>query len=154
MELASALAELDPDNGARYRSNGARVARRIEALDTELDAQLEPVRSIPYIVFHDAYQYLEKHYELTIAGSAILSPAQMPSARRLVKLRDRIKSLGARCLFREPQFESALIDIVIEGTEVRLATLDPLGVQLDPGPDAYFQMMESNVDSIVNCLSR
>jgi zinc transport system substrate-binding protein len=56
-------------------------------------------------------------------------------------------------VFREPQFESALIETVIEGTGADRGVLDPLGADLLPGPDSYFQMMLANAEAMVDCLA-
>jgi len=152
--IARNLSAADEVNAAQYQTNGAALTERLEVLDAELDEQLESVRDVPYVVFHDAWGYLEKRYGLNTAGSVTISPERMPSARRLAELRNKINELDARCVFTEPQFESALIKTVIEGTDVEPAVLDPLGVGFEPGPDAYFRMMEANVTAMVRCLSR
>lgn len=116
-------------------------------------ARLEPVRGVPYLVFHDAYQYLEAHYGRAGIGALTAGHDDVPSVRRIAALREAVQRLGVRCLFREPQFASALVDTVLEGSEVRLGVLDPLGARFQPGPDAYFRMMESNASALVSCLS-
>ena len=152
--IAQHLSAADEVNAAQYQTNGAALTEQLEVLDAELAEQLEPVRNVPYVVFHDAWGYLEKRYGLNAVGSVTVSPERMPSARRLAKLRNKINELDARCVFTEPQFESALVKTVIEGTDVAPAVLDPLGVGFEPGPDAYFQMMRANTTAMVRCLSR
>jgi zinc transport system substrate-binding protein len=68
-------------------------------------------------------------------------------------LRAKIAELGVRCVFREPQFASALVETVVEGTAAAQAVLDPLGADLPPGPEAYFQMMTAIATGLVDCLS-
>ncbi|MFQ5761025.1 MAG: metal ABC transporter solute-binding protein, Zn/Mn family, partial [Acidiferrobacterales bacterium] len=104
-------------------------------------------------VFHDAYQYLESYYGLNVVGSITVSPEQRPGVQRLKALQLKIKGLGARCIFSEPQFESALMKTMIEDTSAKRGILDPLGSILSPGPDAYFDMMNANVSAIIDCLS-
>lgn len=152
--IAQHLSAVDEVNAAQYKANEVALTERLEVLDAELAEQLEPVRNVPYVVFHDAWGYLEKRYGLNAVGSVTVSPERMPSARRLAKLRNKINELEARCVFTEPQFESALVKTVIEGTDVEPAVLDPLGVGFEPGPDAYFQMMQASVTAMVRCLSR
>jgi len=151
--LAAVLSELDPANAERYRANSSALQARIRQLDRTLTARLEPVRDLPYLVFHDAYHYFEHHYDLNAVGAVTLSPEQAPGARRLHNLRSRIEASGARCLFREPQFEPRLVETLVEGTETESAVLDPLGADLAPGPDAWFQLLEGLADTLVGCLS-
>ena len=149
---AETLAEIDPANAAAYRDNAQRVIARIEALDAELTAQLAPVKDRPYIVFHDAYQYFEAHYGLKAVGSITLSPERQPSAQRLTEIRKRLADSGAACVFSEPQFRPALVDVVIEGSTAKRGELDPIGAALPAGPDAYFEVMRGLATSLRDCL--
>jgi zinc transport system substrate-binding protein len=139
-------------NRDRYAANAVRLAARIDALDAELKGALAPVRDVPYVVFHDAYQYLERRYALRVVGSIAVSPERRPGARRVREIREKIRRLGARCVFGEPQFPSALLGTLIEGTDARVGTLDPLGADLPAGPDAYFTLMRNLGASLASCL--
>jgi zinc transport system substrate-binding protein len=153
VEIAvAALGEADPGNAAAYVENGARLGRDLAVLDRELAGLLEPVRAVPYVVFHDAYPYLERRYRLNAVGAVSLNPVVPPGARRLVELRRRIAGLGAVCLFGEPQFRPALLESLIRDTGARAGVLDPLGAALEPGPEAYFQLMRGLARALADCL--
>lgn len=149
---ADRLARLDPANGAAYHVNAARFVAAMTNLAAEVRAGLGPVRRIPFIVFHDAYQYLEHRFALNAVGSLALSPELKPGARRLYEVRQLILAREVRCIFSEPQFRPALVDAIIRGTDVRTADLDLLGTGIEPGPDAYEIMMRRLVSSIRACL--
>ena len=150
--FAAALAETDPDNSAIYRANAARLAARLDALDAELRARLAPVREAPHVVFHDAYAYFEARYGLNRVGAFTVNPEIRPGVRHLSALRDRIREFGVACVFTEPQVNPARVTAMTEGTGVRIASLDPLGATLAPGPEAYFTLMRTLADSLVACL--
>jgi zinc transport system substrate-binding protein len=149
---AEVLGQLDPGNRGRYAANADALVARIDALDAGLGAALAPVRDIPFVVFHDAYQYFERHYALRAVGSIAVSAERKPGARRVQEIRDTIRGLGVRCVFSEPQFSSAILATLLEGTTTRTGTLDPLGAGLPAGPDAYFTLMRSIGTSLVECL--
>ena len=113
-----------------------------------------PVKDKPFIVFHDAYQYFEHHYGVHAAGSITVSPETLPGAERLTQIRDKVKTLGATCVFAEPQFEPKLVNVVIEGTPAKSGTLDPEAATLTAGPDLYFDMMRGIATSMKTCLSQ
>ncbi|MEJ2455704.1 MAG: zinc ABC transporter substrate-binding protein [Candidatus Thiodiazotropha sp.] len=152
LRLTDRLSQLDAENAARYRSNSRLLVERLQRLDSELSAQLAPVRTLPYIVFHDAYHYFERHYGLNAVGSVSVAPDRQPGARRIHELRSKITRLDARCVFAEPQFRPKLVQTLIEGTSARPGVLDPLGSDLEAGPEAYFQLMRRLADNLVNCL--
>ena len=150
--IARTLGQADPANKARYDANAARLVSRLQGLDAALATTLAPAKGRPYIVFHDAYQYFEARYGLTPAGSITVSPEVTPGAKRLAEIRARIKKASAVCVFAEPQFEPKLVRTVIQGTDARTATLDPLGAQLPPGPDAYFRLLQDLANHLRSCL--
>ncbi len=151
--MAGTLREADPANTARYGANAEATIARLEALDGELKAALAPVQRVPFVVFHDGYQYLEKRYGLNAVGSVTVSPERMPGARRLGEVRRKIDRLQAECVFAEPQFDNALVATVLEGTKARRGLLDYIGIDQAPGPDAYFGMMRGLARSLAGCLA-
>lgn len=152
--LAERLAAMDPDHGEVYRANAAAAIERIDRLDESLRTRLAPLADTPYLVFHDAYQYFEAHYGLSPVGSVTVSPERQPSARRLSELRQRIRDTGARCVFAEPQFRPSIVNTLVTDTEAEAGVLDPLGAELEPGHDAWFQLMENLANDLEGCLAR
>ncbi|MSO80908.1 MAG: zinc ABC transporter substrate-binding protein [Alphaproteobacteria bacterium] len=149
---AVTLSAADPANAARYAANLATLEARLVALDDDLRAVTAPVRGLPFIVFHDAYQYLERAYTLASAGSITVSAERKPGAQRLAELRAKVREARARCVFAEPQFPSALVRTVAEGTGARTASLDQLGAGIAPGPELYFTMMRRLAGDLAFCL--
>ncbi len=150
--MATTLAAADPAHAAQYRANADATIARLAALDRDLAQTFEPVRGVPFVVFHDGTQYLEHRYGLAGAGSVVVSPERPPGARRIAEIHARIETVHAACVFAEPQFESALVRTVAAGTAARTGVLDYVGVDLKPGPDAYFEMMRALGHSLAGCL--
>ncbi|HEV7248411.1 MAG TPA: zinc ABC transporter substrate-binding protein ZnuA [Shinella sp.] len=153
-ETAKVLSDKDPANAEAYKANLASLNDKLAALDKEVAETVAPVKDKPFIVFHDAYQYFEHHYGVHAAGSITVSPETLPGAERLTQIRDKVKTLGATCVFAEPQFEPKLVNVVIEGTPAKSGTLDPEAATLEPGPDLYFTLMRSIATSLRDCLGR
>lgn len=152
IHIAAVLSELDPANREKYAQNLASYKQQIHNLQTQLAAQLKPVQTQPYIVFHDAYQHFERRFGLQASGSITLHPERQPGARKIQTIRDYIRQNNVKCVFSEPQFRPALIRTLIAGSDSQSAVLDPLGSNLVPGADAYRQLLQQLTDSIVRCL--
>jgi zinc transport system substrate-binding protein len=150
--MAAMLTAADPAHAAQYEANAAVVIGRLKTLDGEMAETLAPVHGIPFVIFHDATQYLEHRYGLTAVGSIVVSPERPPGAKRIAEIRGKVETAHAACVFAEPQFESALVHTVVAGTTVRTGILDYVGVDLASGPDAYFQMMRGLARSLAGCL--
>jgi zinc transport system substrate-binding protein len=150
--VVAALSKADPENAATYQGNGRALRSELQELDVSLSARLAPVRDRPFVVFHDAYQYLENRYALNAVGAITVDPRRRPGARRLAEIQQRLAELDVACVFFEPQFEPALVDTVIEGTSAKKGVLDPLGADLDPGADQYLQLMGALAAAVIDCL--
>jgi zinc transport system substrate-binding protein len=150
--IAQALSQIDRNNAPRYSINANRLILALEQLDQALKRQLAPVKNIPYLVFHDAYQYFEHRYKLTAVDAISISPDTRPSAKRLYQLRARIKKQQIHCVFSEPQLQSNLIATLIENTSARRGILDPLGAKLTVGKNAYFSLLHNLAQSLIQCL--
>ena len=151
--IEQALSAKDPLNAAAFKANADALKGKLEALAVELDRALQPIANQPYIVFHDATQYLERRYGLNVVGSISISPEVPASGKRLTELRRKIDELGAVCVFAEPQFDTRLVENLIEGTAARSGTLDPEGGRLEPGPELYFTLMRQLAGDLKGCLA-
>lgn len=146
------LIEADPERAAQYRENHERLLFRLQNLDLEMRDAVTMALGKPYLVFHDAYQYFEKRYGLKAVGAVTLSPEQKPGARRLKEIREKLKRTQAHCIFTEPQFPSKHLQVITEGGDYYSGVLDPLGVDIAPGPDLYFMLLRRLSSSLVSCL--
>ena len=152
--IAGALSKADPPHTGLYRANAARRIEALEALDRQLAAALVPIRDRPYLVFHDAYHYFEARYGLRPAGAVTVAPDRPVGARRIATLRETVVAGGAICLFAEPQFPPKLIETLDADTKARVGVLDPLGADLQQGPDLYPRLMRNLAQSLTGCLAK
>lgn len=150
--IAATLSRVDPANSSVYAGNAKAGQAELDALISEVDARLAPVRGKGYVVFHDAYQYFEARFAIPAAGAIAIGDAAQPSAARVAAIRATLSRLGATCVFTEPQFEPRLVATVTAGTDARAGVLDPLGAALNVGPDLYPAMIRNLARSLAECL--
>ena len=148
-EIATNLAELDPENASTYAQNAQMFQQQMTALETELNASLSQVRGRPFVVFHDAYHYFEHRFEIEAVGSVSDSDATAPSAARVSALQATITDLGAVCALAEPQYNPGLLTAIGAAT---LGVIDPLGAEQKPGPELYPNVLRAIAGSLVDCL--
>ena len=151
--IAQILSSKEPAKAAQFNANAVALKTKLDELSDELTRDLAPVAGKPYIVFHDALQYFDRRYNLRVVGSISMSPEVPPSAKRLSTLRKKIASLGAVCVFAEPQFDTRLVNNLIEDTRARTGTLDPEGSRIEPGPDLYFTLLRNLTKDLKSCLA-
>ena len=134
---------------ANLTAFSARLTREIAKLK-EIASDLSGHR---FITFHDAFQYLEKEFNLNAAGSVTLNPEIRPGARRLKEIQETIQRLNITCIMSEPQFSPRYVAVLAEKLNVNVGVLDPVGADIPPGPDLYFQLIETNLKNLKTCLS-
>jgi zinc transport system substrate-binding protein len=149
--IASQLSIVDPENAGTYFANAAAARSEIEALKTEVNSLLEPVRGKKFIVFHDAYQYFEKAFDLSASGAISLGDASKPSPARIAEIQGRIQEESIDCVLSEPQFNKGLVATVMAGSKAKTSVIDPLGVGLKPGPDLYSELIRNMTKTLVDC---
>src|SRR6056297_2324688 len=149
--IAEALSAHDPDNAARYAANAAEAREEMAALEAAIAARLAPVRDVPYLVYHDAYQYFEARFGLAPTGALALGDAADPGPARMAALRDAAREAGVACVFGEPQFGGERVAAIF-GDTVGHGVLDPLGSRHAPGPALYPALIGDMAAALETCL--
>ena len=103
------------------------------------------------IVFHDAYQYFEERFNVTVLGAFTVNTDVMPGAEQLSEIREIIEHDKVSCIFSEPQFNPNIINAVAKDMNIKTGVLDPLGATLDPGKDLYFDLIKNMSKSFKGC---
>lgn len=151
-QIAKTLSDTDPAHQAQYHSNAARLIQQIEATDAHIRQQLAPLSNKPYLSFHDAWQHFDTHYGLNFAGAVTLDVSRLPGARHVQDVRKIIEEKQAVCLFQEPQFSPAMVKTLVEGSDIRLGELDPLGMQLPLDDNTYPALLQNAANTFQQCL--
>ncbi len=152
-EIARALKVAYPQHSDLLDSNHKSLLEKLHGFKRELEKQADSIRERPYIVFHDAYQYLEKWLGLESVAAVTLNPTITPGVGQINEIREAVVETGALCAFAEPQFNPGILKIVGEGTDLEMGMLDPLGLDVEAGPNAYFEIMQNMVAALRDCLT-
>ena len=153
--IAAELSDLDPGNADTFAANAEAAVARIAEVEAEVRDILAPVGDAPLVVFHDAYGYFAHRFGLNVAGTITLGDAAPPGAARLTELRDMLRAGEVTCIFPEVNHSSRHVDLLVEGTGVRVGTmLDPAGVALDFGPELYATLMRELATGIADCVTQ
>ena len=148
-EMVEHLIENDPKNEAKYKSNLDKALKDVDKLT--IDVMTELSNSVSSIVFHDAYQYFEKRFNVNILGAFTVNTDVMPGAEQLAEIREIIEHDKVACVFSEPQFNPDIIKAVAKDMNIKTGVVDPLGATLDPGKDLYFKLIRNMSASFKGC---
>lgn len=149
LEISVVLGALDPDNAVTYEANARDGAAALAGLTADINTILNPVRGRPFVVYHDAYQYFERSFDMPATGSLSGGDAQPAGAARVAEIRDMGADAGVSCVMSEPQFNAGLVTAV---GAAKTGVADPLGASLEPGPALYGEVLRGLATSLAACL--
>ena len=147
------LSDFDPENAQKFQKNGENIIVRLNELDQHLSLEMNEISDSTYLVLHDAYQYFESRYKLKNKGSITLQLEHFLGVSRLKKVQKMIKTNKVSCIFTEPQYSQKLVKNLIKDTSVKKGILDPIGADILPGPELYFDLMKNLSISLKSCLN-
>lgn len=122
--ISAALERLDPAHGTDYQANLAALEADLDELDTSIREALAPVAGREFLVFHPAFGYFAKAYDLKQV--AVEMGGKEPSAKQLAALIDRVREAGARVVFVEPQFSVHSAETIARAIGGAVVPIDPL----------------------------
>ena len=141
--ITRTLQEISPGHAADYARNAEALRSRLTKLDLELMAELQPVRSIPFLSLHDAFPYFVRRYGLTLGGVVHEVADGSPSARQLAALSAKVRKEKVKVIFTEPQFPQRVAKQLAKDLGLRVGALDTLETGSDPA-DGYEKAMRQN----------
>ena len=158
--IARGLAAAEPAGAAAFEANLAAYTRQLEAVDAEVERQIDSLASRKLVTNHDAFGYYLDRYGLELVGSVIPSfdsSAEL-SGRDVRDLVAKIRASGARAVFAETSLAPRAAETIAREAGVRVVTGedalygDALG---PPGSEAatYLEMTRHNTATIVGALS-
>ncbi|NSW88266.1 zinc ABC transporter substrate-binding protein [bacterium] len=152
-QVVKKLSEITPSKKNLYKKNAMIYINQLKNSKKEISAELASIKNEPYIVFHDAYQYFENEFKLNAAGSISLNPEISPTPKRINEIKSKILDDNVKCVFKEPQFPSQIVQTITKDTKANEGTLDPLGSELEPGKELYIKLIKNISKNLKQCLS-
>ena len=147
--IADELSNIDVANKATYEANASKAISELDELIAETKLKIN--KNATYVVFHDAYQYFEGRFGIEVLGALSVNPEILPGAKQLAEIREVIEHENVNCIFSEPQFNPSIAKTIAADTGVKAAILDPLGAELDPSKDLYFDLIADMASSFSGC---
>ena len=144
--MAEHLIEKDPNNASTYKANLKKAHKALDNLTKKVKSELKG--DFKSIVFHDAYQYFEKRFDVNVLGAFTVNTDVLPGAEQLAEIREIIEHEKVTCVFSEPQFNPDIIKAVAKDMKINTGVIDPLGYYLsnsflNPGKDLYFDLIRN-----------
>lgn len=151
--IKNELSKIYPQNSSIYEANYKFSIEKIDMLYEDLEKQLKAVQKEKFMVFHDAFQYFEGQFKLHNIGYITKNPHMNVSIKNLRQNMVKARYEKAKCVFSEYQFNGKFSNMVAKGAEAKVVPLDPIGFNLKPSKDLYFEVMRNTGKTFSECLS-
>ncbi|MBT3206434.1 MAG: zinc ABC transporter solute-binding protein [Gammaproteobacteria bacterium] len=152
-ELTEIMIQVDPSRSHIYIRNRIEMLGPLRRIDKEYEYGYRGLKAGLGVLYYDNLNYFEQAYALKTMGHVSASPWDEELATNLLKVRARISSQEAVCLFLDKSMPEPNLPLLIEGERINIGKLDSLGLDLEAGPDLYLKLMEYNTDVIKRCLN-
>ena len=148
-EITNQLVQIDSKNSSTYKANSKKAIAEIDQLIKDIKKDIN--KKSRFVVFHDAYQYFENRFGITVLGALTVNTDVLPGAEQLSEIREVIEHEKVNCIFSEPQFNPAIIKTIAKDTKIKTGVLDPLGASLDKGKNMYSNLLKNMSSSFKGC---
>jgi ABC-type Zn uptake system ZnuABC Zn-binding protein ZnuA len=158
--IERAMATADPADAAAFRANLDAYSKQLQALDTEVQRQIDSLANRKLVTNHDAFGYYVDRYGLQFVGSVIPSfdtSAEL-SGRDIRDLVAKIKATKVEAVFSETSLPPRTAETIAREAGVKVVEGenalygDSLGPPGSDG-DTYLKMVRHNTRTIVSNLS-
>jgi zinc transport system substrate-binding protein len=122
--IRDALIILDPTGADIYRDNCKQFQIELDQLDQQLRHILQPLSGHTIYVFHPAYAYFCRAYNLI--QKPIAPGGKIPGARHLARLIEQAQKDQVQFIFIQPQFSQKTALALAKTIGATLIPLDPL----------------------------
>ena len=150
-EISRQLSQLDPAHAPQYSRNSQQLKQRIDAAYRQSQQQLQSLQETPYLVFHDAWHYLEHAYGLRQPHILSLQEGLPPGLKTMLELRQHIREEKIHCLIASPHSNKRLIQSLVEDLPVQAYWLSPVATNRQTS--SYANWMRDTAQQFAGCLS-
>jgi len=151
--IATRLSDIDPADAPSYRANAAALIQRITATKAQIRTLLAKSPALPYVQFHDAYQYFESAFDLSPIGAATAQDEESTSLGIISDLRTALAAHPRSCVFTRDENQAKRAAPLLEGTGAYPGVLDPIGRNIDPETYGYSAILLSVAQGYADCFA-
>lgn len=122
--IGNGLMQVDPDNRAYYTQNRDDYVRTLDTLDQEIRSSLSSVKTRQFIVFHPAWSYFSRDYDLE--QIPIELGGKEPSAMDIARLIEYAREYDIKVIFASPQFNPESARVIADEIGGKVVFVDTL----------------------------
>lgn len=123
--LERQLAQQHPDWKPALQKNLSQITQSLRQQQQEIH-RLLAVKPQPFMLAHDAYQYLEHDLGVQSTASVVLDPEIKPGVKHIMQLKHMVREQGVACVVTDPMVSSELLMKIDPQGKLTQVSIDPL----------------------------
>lgn len=123
------LIKLDSNNADFFQKNYEEFLKELDALHTELQTLLAPVKQKPFMVFHPSWGYFAYRYDLE--QIAVEVSGKEPKPNQLVQLIQEAKESNIKTVFVAPEFSLKSAQVIAKSIDGSVFSISPVAKNWD-----------------------
>jgi len=147
--MTAALSKADPANKPNYESNLKNLIKRLQRTKNKTLQQFKDT-DFNYLVYHDAFQYFEAMINIKPLSAISNDEENAPGIRHLTQVNQLISKHKINCLIYNSYKLPAIVNNLIDQNITKIQ-IDPLAQNLKPGPELYFNLLDSISNGYQQC---
>lgn len=145
--LMQELILLDPDNANNYISNTVAFCQKLTLLHQQIKQELASIKNRKVLVWHDAFAYFARRYDIQVAGIIEETPETSPTPRKLARIYDIVRAQKPALILSEPGAPTRVVRQIAQDLNLPILIFDTLETG-KPEYDYYEKKMRENAQNL------
>lgn len=153
--IKEALISVDQNDSAYFEANYNVLKQRLDELDSQYSEALSNAPRKSFVVYHKAFSYMARDYELEEITVIGLDDEQEPSPAQISRVIDYCKANGIKYIFAEPLATPKPMQTIASETGAQILTLNPLDgltKEEEKSGEDYISIMQQNLMNLQKAL--
>ena len=123
--IANALIAVNSEHKSLYEQNLNKLLNELDELDNYAKTELAGLKRRAFIVYHPAWGYFAKRYNLE--QISIEKSSKEPTISELANIIKNAKDTGVSAIFASPQYSKRSAEAIAKEINAKVVLIDPLG---------------------------
>ncbi|AQU03014.1 MAG: zinc ABC transporter substrate-binding protein [Dehalococcoides mccartyi] len=138
--ITTGLMSLDPENKSYYAANRDAYLAKLEQLDNEITLALSHLHNRTFLVFHPAWAYFARDYNLKELSIEI--EGKEPTPQQMIEIIDLAIQNNISIVFASPQFSSRSAESIASEIGGQVIMIDPLAQDYIKNMEFVYKQMQ------------
>lgn len=153
LAMGKVLSAKDQQNAAAYQANSANLIMAIDQSVGQIKTRFARTPPVPFVQFHDAFQYFETSFNLSSIGAATIEDEDATSLGTIAALRGALSMAAPTCVFVRNQTQTKRAQPLLDAAGSTAGWLDPLGADIPAADFTYPALLQSVAKGYADCFA-